>query len=112
MQQISFDSAGEKAFGASVGYDFTSAFGSIGLAGLSVGVWYSRGWDAINPVTMAGIPKRDEFDLWAQYRPADGPLKGVRLKLQYAAARQQGQLRERQQEFRFIVDYTVLFRNP
>jgi hypothetical protein len=32
--------------------------------------------------------------------------------MQYAAAREEGHRRERRQEFRFIVDYAVLFRNP
>jgi hypothetical protein len=42
------------------------------------------GWDAINPATNAAIPNRDELDLWAQYRPSDGPLKGLRVKLEYS----------------------------
>jgi hypothetical protein len=37
-------------------------------------------------------------------------LKGLRLKVQYANVWQQGNARDTQTEFRFIVDYTVLFR--
>jgi hypothetical protein len=112
MQQASFDNAGEKAFGGSVAYDFGYAFSPIGLSGLSTGAWYTHGWDAINPSTNVGIPDRNELDLWIQYRPTEGPLKGFRLKTQYANLWQQGNVRETQPEFRFIIDYTVLFRPP
>jgi hypothetical protein len=106
MQQLSFDNANEKAIGGSLAYDF----GAVGLPGLSVGTWYTHGWDAIDPSTNLGIPNRNELDLWIQYRPTEGPLKGFRLKTQYANVWQQGNVRESQPEFRFIVDYTVLFR--
>jgi len=111
MQQVSFDNAGEKAIGGSLAYDFGYAFGSIGLSGLSLGAWYAHGWDAINPGTNAAIPDRDELDLWLQYRPTEGPLKGFRLKVQYSDLWQQNNVRESQPEFRFILDYTLLFRN-
>lgn len=110
MQQVSFDNAGENAIGGSLAYDFGHAFGNVGLSGLSIGAWYTHGWDAINPSTKVSIPDRDELDLWAQYRPTEGPLKGFRVKLQYADLWQQNNVRERQPEFRFIVDYTILFR--
>jgi len=108
MQQTSFDNANEKAIGGSVAYDF----GTVGLLGVSSGAWYTHGWDAINTSTNLGIPDRNELDLWIQYRPTEGPLKGFRLKTQYANVWQQGNVRESQPEFRFIVDYTVLFRPP
>ena len=76
MQQLLFDNANEKAFGGSIAYDF----GSVGLSGLSAGVWYTRGWGAINSSTNAAIPDQRELDLWIQYRPTEGPLKGFRLK--------------------------------
>ncbi len=108
MQQTSFDNANEKAIGGSVAYDF----GAVGLPGLSTGAWYTHGWDAINTSTNLGIPNRNELDLWIQYRPTEGLLKGFRLKTQFANVWQQGNVRETQPEFRFIVDYTVLFRPP
>jgi hypothetical protein len=108
MQQSSFDNAGEKAIGGSIAYDF----GTVGLPGLSTGAWYTHGWGATNPGTNLGIPNRNELDLWIQYRPTEGPLKGFRLKTQYANVWQQGSVRDTQPEFRFIVDYTVLFRPP
>jgi outer membrane porin, OprD family len=108
MQQISFDNAGEKAIGGSVAYDF----GAIGFNGLSVGAWYTRGWGAIDPATNLAIPDRSELDLWIQYRPTEGPLKGLRIKTQYANVWQQDNVRENQPEFRFIIDYTVLVRPP
>jgi hypothetical protein len=108
MQQVSFDNANEKAVGGSVAYDF----GSAGLSGLSAGAWYSQGWGAIDPSTNLAIPNRREMDLWIQYRPTEGPLKGFRFKTQYSDLWQQGNARDPQPEFRFIVDYTVLFRPP
>jgi hypothetical protein len=109
---VSFDNANEKAFGGSAAYDFGYAFGRYGLSGVSVGAWYTQGWDAINPTTSLGIPNRNELDLWIQYRPTEGPLKGFRLKTQYSDLWQQGSTRSVQPEFRFIIDYTVLFRPP
>ena len=93
-------------------YDFGYAFGQYGLSGLSVGAWYTQGFDAINPVTGLGIADRRELDLWVQYRPSDGPLKGLRVRAAYAEVWQEDNVRSHQPEFRFIVDYTVLFRPP
>jgi hypothetical protein len=86
--------------------------GTVGLSGLSVGAWYTHGWDAINSSTNAGIPDQKELDLWIQYRPTEGPLKGFRVKMQYANVWQQGNVRNSQPELQFVVDYTVLFRPP
>src|SRR6266436_4983470 len=108
MQQLLFTNANEKAFGGSIAYDF----GTVGLSGLSAGAWYTQGWDAINSSTNVGIPDRNELDLWIQYRPTEGPLKGFRLKMQYANVWQQGNVRKPQPELQFVVDYTVLFRPP
>ncbi len=112
MQQTSFDNANEKALGGSLAYDLGYAFGNVGLSGVSVGAWYTQGWDAINPATGLGIPDRRELDVWLQYRPTEGPFKGFRLKTQYASVWQEGNVRDSQPEFRFIIDYTVLFRPP
>ena len=112
MQQLSFDNAGEKAIGGSVAYDFGYAFSKAGLSGLSTGAWYTHGWGAIDPSTNLGMPNRDELDLWIQYRPTQGPLKGFRVKTQYSNVWQQNNVRDTQPEFRFIVDYTVLLRPP
>lgn len=112
MQQISFDNANEKAIGASVAYDFGYAFGQYGLTGFSAGAWYTQGWDAINPLTRAALADRSELNLWLQYRPSSGPLQGLRVRTAYSEVWQDGNVRDHQPEFRFIVDYTVLFRPP
>jgi hypothetical protein len=112
MQQVSFDNAGEKAIGGSVAYDFGYAFSQYGLSGVSAGAWYTHGWGALNPSTNIGIPNRNELDIWIQYRPTEGPLKGLRLKTQYSELWQEGNVRGTQSEFRVIADYTVLFRPP
>ncbi|MGZ5960729.1 MAG: OprD family outer membrane porin [Rhizomicrobium sp.] len=106
MQQVSFDNAGEKAIGGSAAYDFAA----FGLPGLSTGAWYTQGWGAINPSSNLAIPDRRELDVWLQYRPTEGLLKGLRVKTQYSNLWQMGNVRPMQSEFRFIVDYTVLFR--
>jgi hypothetical protein len=68
---------------------------------------------ALHRERPAGLADRTELDLWIQYRPTGGPLKGFRLKMQYAKnVRQQGNVRNSQPDFQFIVDYTVLFRPP
>jgi hypothetical protein len=108
MQQLSFDLANEKAFGGGAIFDF----GSVGLPGLSAGAWYTRAWDAINTATNLRIPDEKELNLWLQYRPSEGPLKGFRFKTQYSDVWQQGNVRSVQPELRVIVDYTVLFRPP
>jgi hypothetical protein len=110
MQQVSFDNPGEKAVGAGAVYDFTPAFGRVGLGGLTAGAWYAHGWGAKDPSTGLGIPNRDELDLWLQYRPSEGPLKGLRVRIQYANVWQQGNLRNPQPELRLILGYTVLLR--
>jgi hypothetical protein len=111
MQQISFDNAGEKAFGGSLAYDFGYAFKRFGLSGVTVGAWYTHGWDAIKPASALALPDRDELNAWMQYRPAQGPLKGFRAKVQYSDLWQKGNARSTQPELRLIVDYTVQFRN-
>jgi hypothetical protein len=108
MQQLLFTNANEKAFGGSIAYDL----GTVGLSGLSAGAWYTHGWDAINPSTSLGIPNRNELDLWIQYRPTEGPLKGFRLKAQYGNVWQQGNVRNTQPELQVVIDYTVLIRPP
>jgi hypothetical protein len=108
MQQLLFTNANEKAFGGSLAYDF----GTVGLPGLSAGAWYTKGWGAIDSSTNAAIPDRSELDLWIQYRPTEGRLKGFRLKAQYGNVRQQGNPRDSQPEIQVVVDYTVLFRPP
>ena len=110
MLQQSFENAGEKALGANVAYDFGDASSPMRLAGLSAGAWYSHGWSALNPSTALRIPGRDELDIWIQYRPSEGPLKGLRVKMQYSNVWQQGNVRDRQPELQFITDYTILFR--
>lgn len=112
MQQLSFDNANEKAIGGSVAYDFGYAFSKYGLSGLSMGAWDTQGWGAVNSSTGLGIPDRNELDLWIQYRPTSSPLQGLRVKMQYSSFWQAGNVTNPQSEFRFIVDYTVLFRPP
>src|SRR5258708_36662464 len=110
MKQICFDNAGEKAVGAGLVYNFTRELGRVGVGGTNAGAWYAHGWGGYDPTTGLGIPNRDELDLWLQYRPSEGLLKGFRLRVQYANVWQQGNLRDPQPELRFIVGYTVLFR--
>jgi len=111
MQQLSFNNAGEKAIGGGIAYNFDQPLGDVSLSGLSAGFWYTHGWDAIDPSTGAGIPDQDELDIWVQYRPTYGSLKGFGVKVQYSDVWQKGNAREAQPEFRFVVEYSLLFRN-
>ncbi|MFG3592476.1 OprD family outer membrane porin [Bradyrhizobium sp. RDI18] len=108
MLQLTFDNANQKAVGGSIAYDL----GTVGLSGLSIGAWYMHGWDAINTSTGLGIPDQNELDVWIQYRPTEGPLKGFRLRAQYANVWQQGNVRNTQPELQVVIDYTVLMRPP
>jgi outer membrane porin, OprD family len=110
MQQVSFDNAGEKALGGSIAYDFAYAFGEYGLSGLTIGLWDTQGWGARS--MGAGVPERNELDVWLQYRPTSGLLQGFRFKTQYSDLWQAGNARNPQSELRFVLDYTVLFRPP
>lgn len=109
MQQLSFDSAGEKALGGALIYDFQYEFGK--LWGFTVGTWYTAGWDAIDPITHADLADRQELDFWIQYRPVEGPYEGLRAKIQYANVWQDGNVRDTQPEFRAVVDYTMMLKN-
>ena len=80
----------------------------VAFPGLLQAPGIPHGWDAIDPATNLGIPDRNELDLWLQYRPTEGRLKGFRFKTQYTNVWQDGNVRDAQPEFRFIVDYTVL----
>ena len=108
MQQVTFDNANEKAIGSSIAYEY----GAFGLSGLSTGVWYTHGWGAINPSTNSGIPNRNELDLWIQYRPTEGPLKGFRIKIEFNNVWQLGNVSNTQPQLQFVVDYTVLILPP
>jgi len=98
MRQVSFDNAGERAIGGSLAYVFGYAFSTIGFSGLNAGAWFTHGWGAVNPATSLGIPDRNELDLWLQYRPTEGPLKGLRIKTQYSNVWQHGDVRGTQPE--------------
>ena len=48
---------------------------------------------------MLAIADRRELDLWIQYRPTEGPLKGFRIKTQYSNLWQDNSPRDNQPEF-------------
>ena len=111
MQQVSFDNAGEKAIGGSVAYDFGYAFSQLGPFRIDAPARGIRKAGAPStPLPNAAIADRSELDLWIQYRPSVGPLKGLRVKVQYSDVWQRENVRTVQPEFRAIVDYTLLVR--
>ena len=78
-------------------------------AGASIG----RGVDAINPTTGDGLPNRTEYDVFLQYRPAEGHWQGLRLQAKYANVVGHGLgVRDNQPELRLIADYSILFKRP
>jgi hypothetical protein len=107
MQQVSFDRAGEDAVVVGAAYDFTRH----GWDGLSVGASLGHGVDAINPTTGDGLPDRTEYDIFLQYRPAQGHWQGFRFQAKYANVFGDGLgVRSHQPELRLIADYAVLLK--
>lgn len=104
MQQVSFERAGEDAAGLGV----TWKLDKLGLKDVTAAAWYVWGWDAIDAVTQASLPNREELDLALRYQPTEGRWKGLSLWARYGQVFSEGAgVRDDQPELRFIVDYTI-----
>jgi len=101
----SFNAAGEKAFHASLSYDFSR----IGLEGLSFFVGWGRGVDAIDASTGAAQPDEEEIDLRLVYEPRRGRLQGLRVELEHIDLQKDDPSlpSEELKEFRAIVNYSL-----
>ena len=104
IQQLSFDRAGEDA----AGFGLTWKLDKIGLKDVTAAAWYVWGWDAIDAVTNASLPNRQELDLSLRYQPSEGRWKGLSVWARYGDVfSKNAGVRDEQPEFRFIVDYSI-----
>jgi hypothetical protein len=105
LQQIVFNTAGEKAWGFKGIVDF----GPIGLPGLTGYVFYAHGKDRINSKTGASLPDHHETDLRADYAFAKGTwAEGLVATFRYSWLVQDGSP-QTQTDLRAILNYVVKF---
>jgi predicted porin len=104
LQQVPFNTAGEKAWGIGGNVNFAS----LGAPGLTASVIYASSRDRINALTNAAIPDRQETDLRADYAFAkETPLKGLVATLRGSWLHQDGSPTAFQ--LRAILNYAVPF---
>lgn len=87
LMQVSFNTAGEKAWGIGGNIDFAG----LGLPGLTASAIYADGHDRIDYTTGAPLRNRSETNLRADYAfPKDSLLDGLIATLRYSWLRQDG----------------------
>lgn len=74
-----FDKVGETAFGA----QYSSHFADFGLPNWSANVGVMSGWDVVDPETGADQADEVEYDFTLDYKPKEGRLKGLWVRLRY-----------------------------
>ena len=105
MMQVSFNTAGEKAWGIGANVDFKD----IGVPGLSAAAMYAAGRDRISYTTGAAIPDRSETDVRVDYAFAKGTvLEGLSATFRYSWLDQDGAAQTGTQ-LRAYVNYAVKF---
>ena len=105
MQQIVFNTAGEKAWAIRGTVDFAS----LGAPGLTAYVFYASGKDRINSSNGAPLPNHQETDLRADYAFAKGTLfEGLVATFRYSWLHQDGAA-QTQTDLRAILNYGVRF---
>jgi hypothetical protein len=81
LMQVSFNTAGEKAWGIGGNLDFNV----VGIPGLTAGAVYADGHDRIDYTTGAPMPDRSESDVRADYAFAKGTmLEGLVATIRYS----------------------------
>ena len=109
LQQVAFNSAGERAWGIGANVDF-AGFGAPGLSAAAV---YASGSDRVADSTGAPMPDRNETDLRADYRFGKGHLlAGLVATLRYSWLQQDGSAQtqtQTQTQARVIVNYPFSF---
>jgi hypothetical protein len=105
LQQIIFDTAGEKAWGIRANVDFAD----LGVRGLTATAIYASGTDRINSSTGAPLPNHNETNVRADYAFAKGTLfEGLVATFRYSWLHQDGAL-QTQTDLRAILNYLVHF---
>ena len=96
-----FDRANEKATRLSLSYHFDS----IGLPDWSANIRYTRGKDAIEETSLLQLGDTREADYTLDYKPENGPLRGLWFRVRYAQPREKGGGAVSKQ-LRIILNYT------
>jgi len=105
LQQVPFNTAGEKAWG--IGGNVS--FAGLGAPGLTASAIYASGRDRINALTGAAIGDRNETDLRVDYAFAKGTaLEGLVATLRSSWLQQSGSPQTAPQ-FRAYLNYAVRF---
>ncbi|MGI9202696.1 MAG: OprD family outer membrane porin, partial [Woeseiaceae bacterium] len=96
-----FDRAREEAFRIGLSQNFAK----YGFPGASLSVHYTKGRNA---ATDLGAPLADEneIDVTADFRPPDGLLKGLWLRIRYGDADRGSPMADRR-DIRIILNYTI-----
>ena len=103
--QVSFSTAGEKAWGIGANVDFAS----LGAPGLTAAAIYADGRDRLDYSTGAPMPDRNETDVRVDYAFAKGSvLEGFSATFRYAWLDQDGAAQTGTQ-LRAYVNYAVRF---
>jgi hypothetical protein len=105
LMQVSFSTAGEKAWGVGANVDFAS----VGAPGLTAAAIYAQGHDRLNYTTGAPMPDRNETDVRVDYAFAKGSvLDGFSATFRYSWLDQDGAAQTGTQ-LRAYVNYAVRF---
>ena len=105
IQQIIFDTAGEKAWGIRGTVDFNK----LGVPGLTAYAIYAAGNDRINSSNGAPLPNHNETDVRADYAFAKGTIfEGLVATIRYSWLHQAGAA-QTQTDLRAFINYLVRF---
>lgn len=100
MMVLDFDQAGEEARRISLSYHF----GRIGLPALSVQTSFGRGRNAIDAITGLPLSDAEETDITIDYRPQQGKLEGLWIRLRMADVSRMDPANDRT-DVRLIINY-------
>src|SRR5262249_36691764 len=100
-----FDRAGEKAWGVGGKYDFGAGtlLGGFRLPGVTAGVRYAEGTDAVTPPGTSGLPRVREGDFDVTWNIPWGKGLQFRFRKAYVGERGEPGLKA----FRLILNYEV-----
>ncbi|MFO1325326.1 MAG: OprD family outer membrane porin [Burkholderiales bacterium] len=105
LMQVSFNTAGEKAWGVGANVDFAD----VGAPGLTAAAIYASGSDRIDYTTGAPMPDHNETDVRIDYAFAKGSvLEGFSATFRYSWLNQDGAAQTGTQ-LRAYVNYAVKF---
>jgi hypothetical protein len=102
-QITDFNRSGDNAIVTKLSYDFTG----VGLPGVTAYALFAHGWGRVDSTTKDPLPNSNEFNADLQWRPQEGLLKGLWLRIRYGLVEQYGGPRNTQHDFRVIVNYGI-----